>query len=91
MKKDYLVITRFDYLKTPLYRWDLRNGEGGTFSNSGQYRSLKALGRAFRAQYPDVCLDMPVLVKTVYGVDKNDQPVSTSYDSYFAKMFGVRY
>jgi hypothetical protein len=88
--KQWLEVTRFAYLKTPKVRWAIHNDVGGIFSNSGQYNSLKQLGKAFRTQYPDKSvLEMPVRIVTIEGYDANDKAVETAYDSYFAKVFGA--
>ena len=87
--KTYIEIRCLAYLKTPQVRWTICNDVGGSFTNSGSYRTLKALGKAFRAQHSESrWLDCPVRVVTVEGFDINDKPVETSYMSYFAKVFG---
>lgn len=87
--KTYIEIRRLVYLKTPQVRWAIHNDVGGSFSNSGSYRTLKALGKAFRAQHSESkWLDCPVRIVTVEGFDSDNKPVETSYMSYFAKVFG---
>jgi hypothetical protein len=34
-----IIIRKFAYLKTPIYKWDRVNNQGGSFSNSGEHRS----------------------------------------------------
>jgi hypothetical protein len=36
-----IIIRRYNYLKYPVYKWAVVNTLGGSFSTSGEYRSLK--------------------------------------------------
>lgn len=86
---EYIEIVNLSYLKRPVFKWTIKNSVGGSFSNSGEYRSLKALGKAFRSQYPDnKWIDCKVRLVNVLGFDINDKPVELTQVSYFAKVFG---
>lgn len=88
--KQWIEVIHLTYLKTPKWKWTIHNDVGGSFSNSGEYRTLKALRKAFRAQYPDSkWLECPVRLIAHQGFDSNGDCVETVYDSYFAKVFGA--
>lgn len=40
MKNGKVKITKWAYLKMPLYSWTFHNESGGSFSNSGMHRSF---------------------------------------------------
>ena len=86
--KHTLVVTRYAYLKTCVNKWRLVNDVGGSFSNSGEYRSLRALGEHARANCGVASADMPVRFETIHGYDKDYNQVVSVVETYWAKMFG---
>lgn len=84
--QEWLEIRKYTYLKNPKWKWTICNSVGGSFSNSGEYRTLKALAKAFKAQYPDKKL--PVKLCTIHGFKEDNSPVESVYELSFEDTFG---
>lgn len=86
--KRHLIIRKLDYLKTPLFDWTIYNESGGSFSNSGPHRSLKACLRhaLTNAGLTNNDLDLPTYIDVYYGWDEQEHMVKTRTQSYLAKL-----
>ena len=84
-----LVVTQYKYLKTPKWKWTITNDQGGSFSNSGEYGTLKKLWSAFRAQHsgPE-WLECEVRLVFLEGYDPLDNAIETVYETTYRKVFG---
>lgn len=77
----YFKIRKFDYLKTPKLECTFHNDQGGSFSNSGQLVSLKAIARHIWGTYRNIAADAPstrVVIEHWLGFDDNDRPVTST-------------
>jgi hypothetical protein len=86
--KAYVSVLVFEYLKSPKYKWTFNNAEGGSFSNSGEFRSLKACGAHclnMLRSIPGV-YDLPVVVTTIHGFDEYDKEVATKSETYLNRI-----
>jgi hypothetical protein len=83
--KQKIIITKLNYLKTPIYKWSIINDKGGSFSNSGEYRSLKKCGESLSRYSPET----PLEIYTVEGFDANGEWIKVLETStYLFKQFG---
>lgn len=86
--KNHLIITVIASLKTPCISWSFKNAQGGSFSNSGMHRSLKACAKHAYAmlQGTENLPDLPVYIRTVEGFDEQGNSVATEICSHLFKL-----
>ena len=88
--KQWIELIHFGYPGIPKWKWTIHNDMGGSFSNSGEYRTIRELVKAFQAQYPDSKW-LECSVRLIYqDIDSNGNCVQTTYDSYFHKLSGAK-
>lgn len=85
----YLEIRVLAYLKYPKVKWIYHTEVGGSFTNSGEYRSIEACTKAFYTRSNNCNRNLPVRIVTVEGFDACDNPVETIRDSYLNKELPV--
>lgn len=90
--KTQIVITKYDYLKTPKYKWTYYNESGGSFTNSGEFISLKKCGEHIRQNLigRGVSLETPLLIVSIDSFNESGEPIrSVGEVTYFFRKFGA--
>ena len=83
---DHLIITIYAYLKTKKFTWVFKNKAGGSFSNSGHQKSLKACAKHAASNLLNEKNDLPVKVRTVYGFTESDESIESEYETTLGEL-----